>query len=214
MSNPNRTTSPPATFFVGFLILAAASFYILLQNSLELNTTLDTTLVARYKIVGELVDLQRAVLRAQVEIDQWLLDPAYDLNEIVNRYAIVKKQADTLMAYADLPAQEALFNAESSPLLQEMQTQILASDSLAASLESPATPQQRLADMTQLKTTLAAMDLTIKQLYDIQDIATSADLGVVSRQARDSRNSTAAVGALIAAMSVGMWLITRRIGHT
>lgn len=214
MSNPNRTTSPPATFFAGFLVLAAASFYILLQNSLELNTTLDTTLVARYKIVGELVDLQRAVLRAQVEIDQWLLDPDYDLNEIVNRYAIVKKQADTLIAYADLPAQKALFNAESDPLLQEMQTQILASGSLAASLESPATPQQRLADMTQLKTTLAAMDLTIKQLYDIQDIATSADLGVVSRQARDSRNSTAAVGALMAAMSVGMWLITRRISHT
>ena len=103
MSNPNRTTSLPATFLAGFLVLVAASFYILLQNSLELSMTLDTTLVARYKIVGELVDLQRSVLRAQVEIDQWLLDPAYDLNEIVNRYAIVKKQADTLMAYADLP---------------------------------------------------------------------------------------------------------------
>lgn len=214
MSNPNRTTSPPAIFFAGFLVVATASFYMLLQNSLELNMTLDTTLVARYKIVGELVDLQRAVLRAQVEIDQWLLDPAYDLNEIVNRYAIVKKQADTLMAYANLPAQKALFNAESSLLLQEMQTQILASDSLATSLESMATPQQRLADITQLKTLLVAMDLTIKQLYDIQDIATSADLGVVSRQARDSRNLTAVVGALIAAMSVGMWLITRRIGHT
>ena len=214
VSGVHRAAPPPGILFAGLLVAIAVGFYLLWQSVFGLNTALNTTLVARYKIVGELADLQRSALRAQMEVDQWLLDPTYDLNEIVRRYAVVIVQGNILRVYADLPGQEALFDPKSGSLLHELQSQITAADSLVAGLENPATAEQRLADLTQLKTILATMDLIVKQLYDRQEIAATVDLGSVSRQARDSQNLIVAVGIALATISVGGWLVTRRIGHT
>ena len=218
----NLSTLPPSQrryrwlqilLTIGLIVLTAGGVYVLVRDALNLNRVLGPVVLTHYAIVGELADLQRAILRMQVEVGHQLRVPGDDPQELAKRYATIKIQFNHTVVDFASPEGQLILNSTSQQLLTSLQGQIAVTDPLMEKL-TQASATELAAVLLEFDNRLGEMDIVVKQLYEQQSQSQITSLGEASRIAQSSQLSLTLAGTALAIMGLLLFFFTRRALNT
>lgn len=198
---------------IGLIVLMVGGVYVLVRDALRLNRVLGPQRLTHFAIVGELADLQRAVLRMQLEVEAQLRAPSGDPEEMDRQYATIKIQFNNLIADFESPEGQAILNPTNKQLLTTLQSQLATTDLLMDKL-SQSNADELAAVLLEFNTHLREMDIAVKQLYDLQEQSQTISLGEANRIAQSSQLSLTLAGTALVIMGVLLFFITRRALNT
>ena len=198
---------------IGLIVLTVGGVYILVRDALRLNHALGPVALTHYSIVGELADLQRAVLQMQLEVERELSAPNGDSKEMEKRYATIKIQFAYMVTDFKSPDSQLILDPASEQLLATLQSQLAATDLLMEKL--PQASADELDPLLQeINNLLREMDIAVKQLYERRAQSQVTSLSEASRIAQSSQLSLILAGTALAIMGGLLLLITRRALNT
>lgn len=166
----NRVTRLQIIVIIALLIFTSVGVYLFIQDANALNRVVQGPLGAdRYRILREVANLQREVLKTQVLIGNLLLEPAGDVQAVTQRYAFAKINYRNLVAKSKLPGDAVLFVPESLTLLTQIEAQFVQADLLITQLQETETFEQRQTILAELNTFIEQIELYTNELFIEQE---------------------------------------------
>jgi PAS domain S-box-containing protein len=167
----SRVTRLQIIVIIALLIFTSVGVYLFIQDAVALNRVVQGPLGAdRYRILREVANLQREVLKTQVLISYLRLEPAGDVNAVAQRYAFAKINYRNLVAKSILPGDAMLFAPESLTLLAQIEDQFVQADLLINQLQETETTEQRQATLAELNSLIEQIELYTNELFIEQEV--------------------------------------------
>jgi hypothetical protein len=171
------------------LTFTSVGVYLFIQDAIALNRVVQGPLgTDRYRILREVANLQREILKTQVLIGRLHLEPAGDVKVVAQRYAFAKINYRNLVAKRNLPDNSVLFASEGLTLLAEIDDQFTRADHLIEQLQKAETVEQRQAILFQLDAFIEQIELYSNELFITQEALEvslfTAAVGTISNSRR------------------------------
>jgi signal transduction histidine kinase len=193
------------------VIFAVVGVYLFIQDSLALNQVASGPLGAdRSRVLREVANLQREILKTQVIVDRLRLEPTGETEAIAQRYAFAKINYKNLVAKRNLPGDMILFASDSLPLLAEMDEQFAQVDQLIRQLQDVETSEQRFLLLGELDDLIEQIELKTNELFIVQEALETSLFAAAVETITTSRRLLTFSGVILVIMSGLVVYLSRR----
>ncbi|MBA3532407.1 MAG: EAL domain-containing protein [Ardenticatenales bacterium] len=200
-------------WLVALLIFTLGGLLVLVRDARRIDQVLGSVAQERLYMVGDLANLQREMLRTDVELLRFSQEGA-DLGRVTNHYAFAKGYFRNLISRTRESRGVLFRDAEVPRRLLELERQVAQSDELIAAYQAAESPEQRAALTLELDAQLGEIEETIKRIFFKQEVVQKEVIEEARLIANESRLSLSLVGAILAMTTASLLFVTQQMLRT